>query len=153
MTTAWNDPTTLTRVLRETVQRVICDLGSLASYAAFVLASDRAKKIIVWIGRRCSNTDAELAEYLARQINYEEYGGPEDFVVPIVYEAGETFATADATSDSSPDIGLKAFLELFWVEEDEYKAAAKKRERVVKNEEVVFSQLIQDSSGRIKNMF
>lgn len=87
----WNEPTTLIRVLRECVQRVPADLSSLTSYAAFILISDRQQRIMVWVGRRCSNVDNDYAEHLAKEINYQEFNGTEDYCPAIVYEAGLSF--------------------------------------------------------------
>ena len=149
-------PNTLTRIFKETVQRIACDYRQLSSFCTYIIMSDRLKKVVVWTGKNCLQEDILLAQSIARKIIYSELKLPSTSDLLIVHEAGEVLKGSSAKiqdialskSSLSMEKAFADMMEILWVDESEYFECSKKREKYEMNTSVVLHHLLSDAEGK-----
>lgn len=149
-------PNTLSRVFKNTVQRVPCEHKQLSSYCIFIALSERLKKAVIWVGKNSLDTDLALAQSLMRKILYFELKQPPTSPILTVNESGEVLKGTSAslvTKDSDlrkhmlSEKSFSEFLEILWVDQEEYLESGMIRDRQVKNNPVIFNYLTENAAG------
>lgn len=82
-----SEPTSVYRFYKRTCQRVRCAFTVLNSSCAFIIASDRANKVVLWVGKKCSAEDKSMAEHYSILLRRQM---PENGVINLITEGKET---------------------------------------------------------------
>ena len=90
-----SEPTSLYRFYRRTCQRVRCAFTALNSSCAFIVTSDRANKIVLWIGKNCSAEDKNMAEHYSILLRRQM---PENGSINLINEGKESGVGIDHLS-------------------------------------------------------
>lgn len=111
------DPPTLTRIYRNTAQRVKLSISSLRSDAVFLLVCDEDKQVLAWFGSESSVDDREIALKIGLEIAIKDYSNVELEEIPVILE------------DLERSVQLRYFLDKLWEDEATYRAHAAREHR------------------------
>lgn len=111
------DPPSLTRIYKETCQRVKLSIDSLRSDAVFLLVCDEDKQVIAWFGGESEPEDREIALRVGLEIAMKDYGNDEIDEIPVILE------------DLERSIQLRYFLDKLWEDEATYRGKIAKEAR------------------------
>jgi len=81
------EPTSVYRFYKRTCQRVRCAFTVLNSSCAFIITSDRANKVVLWIGKKCTAEDKSMAEHYSILLRRQM---PENGIINLITEGQET---------------------------------------------------------------
>lgn len=107
------EPTSIYRFYRKTCQRVRAAYTVLNSQCTFIITSDRANKVVIWIGKYSSMEDKIMAEHHAILLRRQM---PENGQINIITEGKET------------GIGLDHLTQVLWMTMDDYVKESQNRE-------------------------
>ena len=100
-----NEPTSIYRFYRKTCQRVRCAYTVLNSQCTFIITSDRANKVVLWVGKYSSLDDKNMGEQYAILLRRQM---PENGQINMITEGKET------------GIGLDHLTQILWMTMDDY---------------------------------
>lgn len=111
------DVATIYRVYKGSVQRVLLNIKSINSHAAYLITIRSERQVFAWIGSNCESADVDLVNELGVNVLTKDFCQDDIITIPVMREGSENSEL------------LEIMLDLFWTNSSTYFSKKSVQER------------------------